>query len=33
MFFLAENDTIWTGLSGLLILALIIWLLVRRRNR
>lgn len=29
MLFLAEQDTIWTGLSGLIILIIIVWLLWR----
>lgn len=27
--FLAEADTIWTGLSGLIILLIIAWLVIR----
>lgn len=33
MLFLAENDTIWTGLSGLIILIIIAWLVIRALNK
>jgi len=27
--FLAENDTIWTGLSGVIIAIIVLWLIIR----
>ena len=28
-FILAENDTIWTGLSGVIIFVIVLWLVLR----
>lgn len=29
MFFLGESDTIWTGLSGVIIFLIVLWLVLR----